>query len=229
MSKILIVEDDENLLDMMSRYLRHEHYIVETSSNGKDAYALVNTYKYDILVLDWNIPGMTGVEICSKLRSNGNTVPILMLTGQSALDKKIAGFRAGTDDYLTKPFDIEELTVRLEALLRRSMQSSTTKLKVGPLELDPDKFKVSKDGQDVHLTAMEFSLLQFFMKNPDKVYSCEALLDRVWNADSDAHIETVRTCIKRLRQKLSSKDELIQNVHGVGYKLSADGSDSSES
>lgn len=225
MSKILIVEDDENLLDMISRYLRHEHYIVETATNGKEAYALVTTYKYDVLVLDWNVPGMTGVEICSKLRNSGNNVPILMLTGQSALDKKIAGFRAGTDDYLTKPFDIEELTVRLEALLRRSMGASTMKLRVGSLELEPDKFKVTKDGQEVHLTAMEFSLLQFLMKNPDKVYSCEALLDRVWNANSDAHIETVRTCIKRLRQKLSTKDELIQNVHGVGYKLSADGND----
>lgn len=221
MAKILIVEDDQNLVNMIVDWLEFERHTVEAVGDGNDAMAMLRAYSYDLVILDLTLPGMGGEQVCSEYRSGGGKARILMLTGKGAIEDKEAGFDAGADDYLTKPFHSKELSARVRALLRRSAEVVSETLKAGSLTLNTREFTVTQDGVVLQLAPKEFALLEFFMRHPNQVFSAESLLDRVWQAEGDASIDTVRVCINRLRTKLKADDATacVKTVFGVGYKL----------
>ncbi|HEY9681241.1 MAG TPA: response regulator transcription factor [Oculatellaceae cyanobacterium] len=222
MAKILVVEDDSHLSSLIRNLLVAERHIAETAANGTDALSMMKVFKYDLIVLDWMLPGMNGNAICQEYRNRGGAAPILMLTAKSSIEEKEAGLDSGADDYLTKPFDPRELLARIRALLRRPQAVSSSKdLAVGDLALDAKACKVFKAGNEVKLLPKEFNLLELFMRYPNQVFSPEALLERVWTADSAASFDTVRTYIKTLRKKIDNPDcaSAIRTVHGVGYCL----------
>ncbi len=221
MAKILLVEDDPVLCGMTEDWLKHEHYSIEIATNGRDAREKIQFFEYDLFILDWELPEVTGIELCKEYRDGGGKTPILMLTGKKAIGEKEAGLDAGADDYLTKPFHMRELSARVRALLRRSSATTSNVLKAGNLEVDPTSFNVTRNGEQIHLQRKEFALLEFLMRNPNRVFSPESLLERVWASESDATVEAIRSCMKRLRQKIDVEGSasLIRTVHGVGYKL----------
>jgi two-component system OmpR family response regulator len=180
-------------------------------------------HPYDLVILDWMLPGRSGTEICRDYRARGGSAPILMLTAKAEVDDRAEGLDSGADDYLTKPFHPKEFSARVRALLRRPQSVMAKTLKAADIELDPSQIKVFKAGQQIHLLPKEFALLELFLRYPTQVFSAEALLDRVWNTDSSASLDTVRTYIKTLRKKIDNnpKDSLIRTVHGVGYSLSS--------
>lgn len=220
-AKILLVEDDIELSQSIEDWLTDEHHVVDVINSGAEVLNRLRFDQYDLLILDWQLPGMSGIEICKSFRGSGGNTPILMLTGKSEVSEKETGLDAGADDYLTKPFHPRELSARLRALLRRPKDFSQTVLKIGDIELDPASFSVTRDGEQVPLLPREFALLEFFMRHPDQVFSAEALLDRVWSADSEASPDTVRVHITKLRGKIDSpgKPSMIKTLHRLGYKL----------
>lgn len=222
MQKILIIEDDVSMSATMQDWLRMENYTVEAVVDGKEGLHRLKVYEYDIVIMDWGLPGMSGLDICKEFRGRGGVTPILMLTGKSAIEEKTEGLDSGADDYLTKPFHPAELSARIRALLRRPANSfAGSTLKIGNLVLDAAAFRVMRDGDEVPMARKEFALLEFFMRHPNQVFSPEALIDRVWSNDSDASPDVIRSYIKKLRKKIDSADEdsLIRNVQGVGYKF----------
>jgi DNA-binding response OmpR family regulator len=224
-AKILLVEDDMGLSRMVRDWLTFEHHLVETADNGRDGLDKLQFYQYDLVILDWELPEMTGPEICKEFRSRGGTTPVLMLTGKGTINDKESGYDAGVDDYLTKPFHMKELSLRLKALLRRGgagLQTDT--LKFRDLELEPASHRVTRQGRDLALLPKEFALLEFLMRHPNQVFSAEALLSRVWASETDTTVDAVSTCIKRLRKKVDVEGQtsVIKTVHGVGYKLESE-------
>jgi len=222
-SKVLIIEDDLGLVRMIRDWLAIEKYDVETVSDGPEALEKLKFYSFDLVVLDWQLPGMAGVDVLREFRAHGGTTPVLILTGKSSISEKEEGFDSGADDYLTKPFHMKELSARMRALLRRPSNFVGNVIKVGALELDPGNFKATKDGAELKLQPKEFALLEFFMKHPNQVFSSDSLLNRVWASESDATSEALTTTIKRLRKKIDKEGEpsFLKTVHGVGYKMEA--------
>lgn len=223
MPNILLVEDDETLSSEIRRAIEHEGHDVASCSNIDDARKLLKERKFDLIVLDWGLPDGTGVDFCTELRQGGENASILMLTGRSLPAEKVQGLDSGADDYLTKPFHLKELTLRVRSLVGRAQRPLQTQvMKTKGLILDEGKRLVTKYGAPVELTVKEFALLEFFMRNKDRVFSLDDLLNHVWVAEEEAAPDTVRTHIKNLRRKLDSPDEesLIQNVHGFGYRFS---------
>jgi DNA-binding response OmpR family regulator len=222
MPKVLIVDDDEQLQLMVADFLEHHRYTVESALTALDARDRISAFSYDLIVLDWGLPGDSGLEICRWFRSRGGQTPILILTGKDQIDDKESGFDAGADDYLTKPFEARELLARLNALLRRGgLVAPSRILKLGNLTLDPVAHCAKIDENSIQLTPKEFDILEFLMRHPDQLFSAEMLLDRLWKDGIDISLDTVRVYIKRLREKLKlyGREALIQNVHGLGYKL----------
>ena len=221
MAKVLIVEDEHDLSIPIRDWLTRESHLVELVDNGAQALEWLRAYKFDVIVLDWMLPGLDGVEVCKRFRAQGGTTPILMLTAKDSVDDKERGLDAGADDYLTKPFHLKELSARIRALLRRQSSAQTGELRVGDVTLDTQSRKVSVNGKEIHFVPREFSLLEFLMRHPNQVFSAEALLDRVWASDTLASSDTIRTYIKILRKKLAAEgqENLIRTVHGVGYKI----------
>lgn len=221
MSKILLVEDDTELTAMIAEWLSFERYTVEVVHNGREGLDRLRNCQYDVVILDWSLPDLTGLEICRSYRSQQGTTPIIMLTGRGAVSDKEAGLDSGADDYLTKPFNMKELSARIRAMLRRSTAQPSNVLTAGDLIVDPGKYKVLRNGVEIQLLPREFALLEFFMRHPDEVFSAEALLQRVWHSESEATSDALRTCIKRLRQKLDKDEEesVIQTIPRVGYRL----------
>lgn len=203
-----------------------ERHTVEHADSGSDAVDLLKVADYDVIVLDWNLPGLTGIEVLKKYRSQGGKAPVLMLTGKGEIRDKEEGFDTGADDYLTKPFDIRELVARIRALLRRRSVEPSSTLTVRDVELDPVKHRVKKAGKEVHLLPRDFSLLEFFMRHPDDVFSAETLLARVWQFDSEASPEGLRASIRRIRKAIDGGEDLsqsiIENISRVGYRLRAE-------
>ncbi len=224
MAKILLVEDDQQLASQLVDTLSREHHIVEHACDGTTAEELLNFTTFDIIILDWNMPGMSGVDVCRNYRSNRGKTPILMLTGRSDVPEREQGLDAGCDDYLTKPFATRELNARIRALLRREPIYLGSTMTVGSLTLDTNSRKVTFDGNLIELQPREFSLLEFLIKHPGESLSAEAILQRVWATDSTANIETVYTYITKLRKKVVSKEKStpIKTVHRVGYRLDED-------
>lgn len=223
MAKILVVEDEHDLSGPIRDWLTRENHLVEVVDNGAVALDYLRVNKYDLVVLDLMLPVLSGMEVCRQFRDRGGTTPILMLTARSAVDEKEAGLDAGADDYLTKPFHLKELAARVRALLRRPTPLTGNVYKLADLVVDTAGRTVTKQGQEVHLVPKEYSLLEFLVRHAGQVFSADALLERVWESDSNAMPDTVRTHIKTLRKKIDSPDleSIIQTVHGVGYKIEA--------
>lgn len=223
MAKILLVEDDPEVCEVVTDWLVDEHYTVDVVNNGAEAIERLRFDKYDVLIFDWQLPDLTGIEICKKFRSKGGNTPVLMLTGKSEIVDKETGLDAGADDYLTKPFHPRELSARIRSLLRRSGDLKQNVLTCGDLELDPQGFKVTKGGKEVALLPKEFALLEFFLRHPNQVFSPEALLDRVWSAESEASPDTIRVHITKLRGKIDNEGQpsMIKTIHRQGYKWEA--------
>jgi two-component system OmpR family response regulator len=221
MAKILLVEDDVDLTVMIVEWLSFEHHSVEVVHNGREGMERLRLCHYDAVILDWSLPEMTGLEICRQYRQESGVAPVIMLTGKNSISDKENGLDSGADDYLTKPFNMKELSARIRAVLRRASNSPTNILTVGELTIDPTKYKLTKNGKEIQLLPREFALLEFLMRHPDEVFSGDALLQRVWHSESDATSDAIRTCIKRLRQKIDgdSDDSVIQTISRVGYKL----------
>lgn len=219
MAKLLLVEDDNDLANMVRTFLLFEHHTVERIANGSEAADRLKSFEYDLIILDWTLPGMTGIELLKGYRERGGTTPILMLTGKNEISDKEQGLDNGVDDYLTKPFDMRELGARVRALLRRPPSLSGNILKTGALSLDPAKYRAHKNGEPLDLVPKEFQLLEFLMRHPNQVFTIEALLNRVWPSESEATEEALRTTIKRLRKKIDPDGEVLRNVRGVGYVL----------
>jgi DNA-binding response OmpR family regulator len=224
MAKVLVVEDDPALQKQLEDFLRFEKYTVEAVGDGGEASHRLLISKYDLVILDWNLPGMSGPEVLKKLRGSGCSTPVLMLTGKSNIMDKTEGFDAGADDYLTKPFDLKEVGLRAKALLRRPQAMLTGTIDIGFVSLDPHAHKVFLDGEEIQMLPKEFALLEFFMRHPGQIFSQEALLESVWKSESESSIHTVYVHVRNLRKKLNrdGKPQIIKTVHNMGYKLELD-------
>ncbi|MGH9552550.1 MAG: response regulator transcription factor, partial [Terriglobales bacterium] len=176
MSKILLVEDDEDLATVVSEHLSSERFDVDHVKNGRDALEVLRVSTFDLIILDWNLPHVSGLDVCAEFRRGGGMTPIIMLTGKKAIEEKEAGLDTGADDYLTKPFSLRELSARVRAGLRRPDKMLGAVLRVRDIEMDTDRYAVQKGGETLHLQPQEFALLEFFLKHPDQVFSPEALL-----------------------------------------------------
>jgi DNA-binding response OmpR family regulator len=218
MSKILLVEDDIDLAGMVEQNLSREHSTVEVVHTGDAALDVLAVSDYDLLILDWELPGRSGIEICKWYREHGGQSPVLMLTGKSSIAEKETGLDSGADDYLTKPFSMRELAARARAALRRTTTLASNELTHGAYKLDPFKFTLERNGKRIALQPREFALLEFLMRHPGEVFSPEALLERIWRSDTEAGLDALRACVKRLRKKLDDA-EIIETVHGMGYRL----------
>jgi DNA-binding response OmpR family regulator len=223
MAKILVVEDDAVLAEQVRTWLESERHLAEIATDGTSAMEQLQVFSFDIIILDWDLPGISGIDVCRRFRASGGSTPIIMLTGHDNIQDKEIGLDSGADDYLTKPFHVKELSARIRALMRRPAGVTGAILKIRDIELDPQSHRVVKDGQPLELLPKEFTLLEFLMRHPNQIFSPEALLDRLWHSDSETTIETVYTYIKRLRAKLDTdkKNSLIKTVYGVGYRLEA--------
>ena len=226
MAKILVVDDDTELSTIIAGFLTQRNYIVETVADGRSALDVLAVSGYDVIVLDLELPYVNGIDVCAQLRASNNTTPIIMLTGKSSLGEKLTGLDCGADDYLTKPFSLKELAVRIKALIRRSNASYASVLKHSDLELDPMTHTLTKAGKPVHLMPIDFALLEFFMSHPNQVFSNDTLLARVWTSDTEATDDAIRSAVRRLRQKLDDgQDEassIIENHRRIGYQFRPD-------
>jgi DNA-binding response OmpR family regulator len=218
--RVLIVEDDADIADVLRRSLRNEGYDVRTSGDGYDALEVAAGFVPDLVVLDLGLPGLDGVEVCRQLRTDGD-VPILMLTARAETEDRVTGLDSGADDYLVKPFERQELLARIRALLRRRPPRGAASLEVGDLTLNPDTREVRRDGREIELTNREFELLEFLMRNERLVVSRERLLDEVWGYDPMAATNTIDVFISNLRRKLEAGGEprLLHTKRGAGYVL----------
>lgn len=221
MAKILVAEDEKALRDVVVDYLSAQNYNVDQVEDGKEALERLKFYSYDMVVLDWNMPLMEGIDVCKAFRSSGGSTPILMLTGKREVDDKEAGLDAGADDYLTKPFHMKELGARVRALLRRPSAVVAQELRAKDISLDPVTHQVCKDGKPLDVKPKEFALLEFLLRHPKQVFSAEALIERIWPTESEASSGTIKTYVNRLRSKIDTEgqDSLITTVHGIGYRL----------
>jgi DNA-binding response OmpR family regulator len=223
MAKILLAEDDKDLHNILRTYLLFEHHTVESSFTGDDAGDKLGTSEYDLLVLDWDLPGKSGIALVTDFRARGSNAPILMITGKTSVAEKMEGLDTGADDYLTKPFNIQEFGARIRALLRRGCPaiSQSNVLTISGITMDVARYRVTKDDKPINLLPKEFQLLEFLMRHPNHVYAPEALLTRVWPSDTEATAEALRSTVKRIRKKIDPEGTLLRTVHGVGYILEA--------
>ena len=222
--RILVVDDEADLVDALARGLRREGYAVDTATDGEEALAKASWTPYDLVCLDLTMPGIDGLEVCARLRSDppeGVAPRVLMLTARDTLEDRIRGLDVGADDYLVKPFAFDELSARIRSLLRRDPGRSGAVLRIGDLEMDTARHLASRGGRALELTAKEFALLRYFMSHPGEVISQERLLDHVWDEHADPFTNTVRVTVGTLRRKLSVDDEepLLETVVGSGYRL----------
>ncbi|MET0990046.1 MAG: response regulator transcription factor [Glaciihabitans sp.] len=222
--RAVVVDDEDSLTDLLSMALRYEGWDVRLASDGQKALSVVREFRPDVIVLDIMLPDIDGLQVLQRLRADGNQTPILFLTAKDSLDDRIAGLTVGGDDYVTKPFSLEELVARLRALIRRagltSEDSNDSYLVVGDLELDEDSYEVRRGGELIELTATEFELLRYLMRNPRRVLSKMQILDRVWSYDFGGKSSVVEIYISYLRKKIDSgRSAMIHTVRGVGYVL----------
>lgn len=221
MAKILLVEDDTNLGHLLKLQLEQGRHMVDHVANGLNALSQLKFNNYELVILDWMLPDITGVDVCRQYRGQGGRSPILMLTARGSVEDKATGLNAGADDYLLKPFSPVELTARVQALLRRPQTYAGKLLQVRDIELDTETARVFKAGQELDLTAKEFALLELLMRYPNQSFTLETILNRVWQSDSAASVDTVRTHMKTLRRKIGDTDEagIIRTKRGAGYRI----------
>lgn len=224
MAKILLVEDDELTAKQTSQWLaKTDGHTVETVVDGCEALDRLKLYDYDLVILDWNVPGLSGIQVCEQFRAAGGRLPILILTGRTEIGDKVIGFNVGADDYLTKPFDLREMSVRVRALMRRPADIKSDVLEVASIRLDQTCKQVFKAGAKVHLTPREYALLELLMRNKNRPFTAEQIVNQAWSTDSDVSPLTVKTVISRIRAKLDEgHDSVIQNAPGMGYCVKDD-------
>jgi two-component system OmpR family response regulator len=221
--RVLVVDDEVNIAELISMALRYEGFDVSVAHTGAKAVAGARTFGPDAVVLDMMLPDFDGLEVLRRMRASDPDVPVVFLTARDAVEDRIAGLTAGGDDYVTKPFSLEELVARLRGLLRRTgarRAESASVLTVGDLELDEDSHEVRRAGDEITLTATEFELLRFLMRNPKRVLSKAQILDRVWNYDFGGQANVVELYISYLRKKVDAgRDPMIHTMRGAGYVL----------
>ena len=222
--RAVVVDDEDSLTDLLGMALRYEGWDVRLASDGQKALKVIREFKPDVVVLDVMLPDIDGLTVLSRLRANGDQTPILFLTAKDAVDDRVAGLTVGGDDYVTKPFSLEELVARLRALIRRSSLTLSaapeSRLQVGDLVLDEESYEVSRGDTMIELTATEFELLRFLMRNPRRVLSRAQILDRVWSYDFGGRSSVVEIYISYLRKKVDSLGpSMIHTVRGFGYVL----------
>lgn len=222
-ARIVVVDDDEALRDAVGRALRLEGYAVEVAADGEEALGQVAGLSADLVVLDVLMPGLDGITVCRRLRESGDRTPILMLTARDAVSDRVVGLEAGADDYLTKPFALEELLARVRALLRRSYPEQEGSLRVGDLELNLRTRQVTRGDRAVELTPTEFALLELLMRNAGVVLTRDVIRERVWGFDDSYRSNTLNVYIGYLRRKTEAGGEarMIHTVRGVGFVLRA--------
>ncbi|WP_341947572.1 response regulator transcription factor [Microbacterium sp. LWH11-1.2] len=221
--RALVVDDEANLSELLRMAMGNEGWDARTAANGQEALNVIRTFEPDLIVLDVMMPGLDGMQVLSRVRDSGNDVPVLFLTAKDAVEDKIAGISAGGDDYVTKPFNLEEVIVRLRGMARRHVAvsiDSDSRLRVGDLTLDEDTYEVERAGTAVKLTAKEFELLRYLMQNPRRVLSKTQILEQVWSYDFGGNGSVVEIYISYLRKKIDTIGApMIHTVRGVGYAI----------
>ena len=219
--RLLVIEDERKIARVITESLKREKYAVDAAYDGEEGFNLADSQPYDLLIVDRMLPGLEGAEIVKKLRENGKNMPILFLTALSTTEDKTLGLDVGADDYLTKPFAIDELLARVRALLRRPPIQQPDILQIDDLKIDKQQQTVTRAGKIIDLTSKEYALLEYLMQHPNQVLSKETLIDHVWDFDADILPNNVEAYIKNLRQKIDKpfKKQLIKTVRGFGYKI----------
>ena len=219
--RVLLIEDDIAISRLLKEGLEDESYAVDVAHDGSEGYRTAAADEYDVIILDIMLPEMNGYEVCRALRNDGNKTPILMLTARDAEHDIVEGLDAGADDYLAKPFSFDVLLARIRALLRRPNEKLEEILQVGDLKLDPSSKKVTRASQEINLTAKEYGVMEYLMRNKGKVLSKEQIISHVWDFDADVLPNNVELFIMFLRRKIDKpfKSKLIHTVSGFGYKL----------
>lgn len=219
--RILIVEDEKKIADATAASLRREGYSVNVAYDGSEGMIAASTHSYDLLIIDRMLPGMKGIDIVKKLRDQEDGVPIILLTALGTVEDKTHGLDSGADDYIVKPFSINELLARVRAVLRRPPATLESTLTVGDLTLDQHTKQVTRQGKAITLTAKEYALLEYMMKHAGQVLSKDTLIEHVWDFDADILPNNVEAYIKHLRRKIDQpfKKSIIQTVRGFGYRL----------
>jgi DNA-binding response OmpR family regulator len=228
--RILVVEDDQHLADILTETLSDRAYSVDVVKDGESAWNWLTSLVYDLIVMDLTLPKLDGISLCKRLRNSLNengTTPVLMLTARDTIADKILGLDAGADDYMVKPFDIEELMARVRALLRRGTVSTNPTLAWGDLQINASTYEVMYAEQSLTLTPKEYALLELLVSSGRRILSRSGIIDRLWSLQDPPTEETVKSHIKSLRQKLrnaGAPEDFIETVHGVGYRLKQLGS-----
>ena len=221
--RVLVVDDERNLTELLSMALRYEGWEVRTAETGTEAVRAAREFQPDAVVLDMMLPDFDGLEVLRRMRNDDANVPVLFLTAKDAVEDRVVGLTAGGDDYVTKPFSLEEVVARLRALMRRTAivaDESSSVLVVGDLVMDEDSHDVTRAGEAINLTATEFELLRYLMRNPKRVLSKAQILDRVWNYDFGGQANVVELYISYLRKKIDAgRTPMIHTMRGVGYVL----------
>ena len=221
--RVLLVDDEDTLTNLVSLALSYEGWVVDVAHNGQDALRAYRDNRPDVIILDIMLPDTDGLSVLRNLRANGSSTPTLFLTARDSVDDRIVGLTAGGDDYMTKPFSLEELVARLRGLLRRTVQAVSEEkaaLVVGNLVMDESSYQVRRGGDDVMLTTTEFDLLRYFMRNPLRVLSRAQILDEVWNYDFAGKASIVDLYVSYLRKKIDAdRPPMLHTVRGVGYML----------
>lgn len=220
--RILIVEDDERIAESLAEALTDQHYIVDIAGDGEKGWEFVEALTYDLILLDLMLPKLDGLSLCQQLRSQGYRMPILLLTARDTTADKVAGLDVGADDYVVKPYKLQELMARLRALLRRGGLDAPPVLQWGNLQLDCSTCEVAYNRRSVQITPKEYRLLELFLRRGCRVFSRSAILENLWSFEEPPGEDTVKTHIKRLRQKLKvagAPDDFIETVYGLGYRL----------
>lgn len=219
--KVLIIEDDKEVSELIKTALLDDDNVVETAEDGVNGSFLARSFDYDAIILDYSLPKKDGLTICKEIRTAGKTTPILFLTITGDIDTKVEAFKRGADDYMAKPFSLEELYARLKAITRRPNLIKKDILKICDLEMDTEKHYLTRGGKRIHLTHKEYGLLEYFMKNIGVILSRALIMEHVWTADSNPFSNTVETHMRNLRKKINqgNKPDLIGNVTGRGYVM----------
>ncbi len=221
MAKVLVVEDDPQVCKVIQDRLTHENYVVEVVHTGTAGLDRLLCCQYDVVILDWDLPEIDGLQILKQYRSKGGKTPVLMLTGKAEIPEKETGLDSGADDYLTKPFSARELSARLRAVTRRSSDVTSGTIKRGELELDLKRCVLTKGGTEVRLQPAEYALMEFFMRNPGRLFSADDLINRAWNSEAEVTANSVRILVTRLRKKIDNPGQpsLIVTASKLGYRF----------
>jgi two-component system, OmpR family, response regulator MprA len=229
-SRVLVIDDEENIIDLITLGLKYEGFEVEAAGDGEEGIAAAQRINPVFIILDWMLPDMNGLEVCSRLRTNPTTrdIPILMLTAKNEVGSRVEGLNTGADDYLTKPFNFEELVARIRAILRRlnhsALAEKSSVLQVGDIQLNMATHEVTRAGRQIDLTVTEYNLLHLFMSHPGQVLDRQTILNQVWGYDFLGETNIIEVYIRYLREKIEdspSAPRFIQTIRGVGYILKA--------